>query len=509
MITQDFVGCYGLYLFKKGDYFAISNSLLRLVEHVGKAHKLTLNRDYASAFIPEGLCSVAYSDTMINEIQMLDRSAIVDIDIRKRRFVIRYFDYMENTVELDTAEGMRILDNWYSKWAEFIRNLTGRATNIHFDLSGGFDSRLTLCLLLGSGVDIDRVRVFSYNDDLHTHAEDFEIATLISEHFKFKLNNNKYIACDYFSYPMDDIVDISFYAKLGFHKQMRYSYSYHGNPYHCFGGSGGECIRDYWHMSGAEYINNAVKRCAGYSSSPARIREYQRATERVVHSSFAGIREKFERFGRDISDEELPMHLYRETRCRNHFGKNIVESYLGGDRRYMPLLDPDLHKLKLNTSSCPDKNLLMAVIFTRYSSALADFKFEGGRSIAAETIEYARRLNDKYPYAPKERVDDLGEISVRKSTYHGIAVKSAELEAHIAEILRAPEVRNTFTELYDEEAYDFLCDFIKRQKYQPLSTAYTIIAISKFANHAERDGRASLAVRRLGDWIAALRRHIR
>ena len=39
-IYQDFIGSYGLYMFKEDDYFAISNSFLRLVEYLKENHHL-------------------------------------------------------------------------------------------------------------------------------------------------------------------------------------------------------------------------------------------------------------------------------------------------------------------------------------------------------------------------------------------------------------------------------------------------------------------------------------
>ena len=35
-IMQDFIGSYGVYLYRDGDYFALSNSFLYLVEHIEK-----------------------------------------------------------------------------------------------------------------------------------------------------------------------------------------------------------------------------------------------------------------------------------------------------------------------------------------------------------------------------------------------------------------------------------------------------------------------------------------
>ena len=79
-ISQDFIGSYGLYLYKKGDYFAISNSFIYLLDYIKQTHKITINWDFANYMIPSELCSASFSQTMINEIEILDRCAIIRIN---------------------------------------------------------------------------------------------------------------------------------------------------------------------------------------------------------------------------------------------------------------------------------------------------------------------------------------------------------------------------------------------------------------------------------------------
>ena len=49
-IKQDLNGCWGIYLFRRGDYFALSNSFFRLVDHVMFKYPLTINRDYCLSY---------------------------------------------------------------------------------------------------------------------------------------------------------------------------------------------------------------------------------------------------------------------------------------------------------------------------------------------------------------------------------------------------------------------------------------------------------------------------
>ena len=88
-IKQDYIGAYGLYLYKDNEYFAISNSFIYLVDYIKKQkeHRITFNKKYADAFITAVLCSYAYSETMVNEIELLDRRAVVNIDIKNKLII--------------------------------------------------------------------------------------------------------------------------------------------------------------------------------------------------------------------------------------------------------------------------------------------------------------------------------------------------------------------------------------------------------------------------------------
>lgn len=487
-ITQDFIGSYGIYLYKEQDYFALSNSFLALLDHVKQSHKITFHRDFANYMIPAELCSASYSQTMVEEIELLDRCAVIHIDVETKQLNTRYVDYGENTVALNSSEGMDILDAWYHKWTGLIQNLYKENSDIQIDLSGGFDTRMILTLLLGSGIDMNDILVYSIKDDLHTHTEDYEIASAISEHYGFALNNSSMLTHDCVNYSLDDSINISFYLKLCFHKQMYPRIRRYHNLRHCFSGSGGECVRNYWNTTQEEYIQKAVARCKAFSSGTSG--EFEDSTRNILSASFEGIKKKFQRFGRAIAPEDLTLNLYRETRCRNHFGKDMIENYYGGSVKYAPLLDPDLQKLKLSDSSCHDKNLLMAVIFDRYNSDLLNFKYDNHRSIDAKTIKYARALNRRFPYdaslAPRLSTRRAhGEKKNTSSVKNGNpAITLNDFKKAVEEIFYSDRNRTMFELLYDRNLYDSISKDIRTRKYQPLQSAYTVIGIGKILQDA-------------------------
>ena len=80
------------------------------MEYMSRRARLTLNRDYANHYLIMGYYSHAYSETFINEIELLPRDVVVKIDISSRTLSTERINYGENTVRLNSAEGMKILD---------------------------------------------------------------------------------------------------------------------------------------------------------------------------------------------------------------------------------------------------------------------------------------------------------------------------------------------------------------------------------------------------------------
>ena len=72
-IYQDFNGSYGLFLFEdtKKNYFAISNSFLKLVEYLKDKKSLSMNLDNAYSYLTSEFCSTSYKQTLVNEINIL------------------------------------------------------------------------------------------------------------------------------------------------------------------------------------------------------------------------------------------------------------------------------------------------------------------------------------------------------------------------------------------------------------------------------------------------------
>lgn len=498
LIRQDFVGCYGLYLFREGDYWALSNSFIYLLDHVKKSHTITFNRQYADHFLVAGLSAQSYSETLINEISCLDRSAVIEIDLKDRTLKTRLINYMENSIDLDSVEGMQLLDSWFFKWTNLIRNLKSSTNNITMQLSGGHETRMVLGLFLGSGIDLNEINVFSNTDGLHVHAEDFRIATKIADFYGFKLNNAEYLSKDKVNFSLQDALNISLNSKLGFHTHMYWGRIKRKEPYYLFSGEG---IVRYlaadlpsWKYENT-FIDSQAQRAKPYGST---VSESVRA---ILDRSFTSIKNKYNNLGRSIPAEDICYFFYRETRNRNHYGKGILESYLSGIIKLCPILDSMLHKLKQSSRGCDDRNLLVAVIFDRYNRDLLNFEIEGGRNTAEATIKYAHYLNEKYPFVQQASPETF-KLACKTKTELSANCKNVQiapqaLRSLIKNAFYSPEVRSTFTALYPSSVYSKLAELWEKTKFFPEANAYVVLAITKayqdcLANRT-MNGQASIA----------------
>lgn len=477
-IEQDFNGCYGLYLFQKGSYFALSNSFLLLQEYLKDFFPLSLNKDFANYFIVASLCSMSFSETLINEIKVLRRDAVIDIDIEEKDLHITYKDYKEHSVSINSEEGIALLDRWFEKWTNLIRAVKKQTNNIQADLSGGFDSRMTFALILGSGININEVNVHSINDNLSVHAEDFAIASKIADFYGFRLNQSSNLIPGRIPRTRGEIIALSFYPKLGFHKQFYFKRGWWKKVRFSITGEGGECIRGYNYMEPSTFLRNQLHMCRKIGSGADAL---SISVVKVIERAFDEVREKC-----PVSDEKMiPYHLYAETRCRNHYGKSIIENYLGNTIVFSPLIDSNLRKL----IECGDaSNLIPAVVYSRYSENLLDFPFEGRRFIPEAAVKLAKEINARYPFKKNSSEKVLREflpisncLLQKKAGRSGTEkiIKDVELLSFLDEVYASREFHDVICKYLDEDVYDWILKDRKERSYFPLTNVYAVIAMYK------------------------------
>ncbi|MBR2774912.1 MAG: hypothetical protein IKD73_08015 [Selenomonadaceae bacterium] len=486
-IKQDLNGSWGIYLFRYGDYFALSNSFFRLVDHVKFKYPLTVNRDYCHHLIISVLVSHAYSETAVNEIQLVERNAIIHIDTTKKTLETKPINYQENTIPLDSEAGIARLDKWVDLWGSIFRGLAQHTKFISTDLSGGFDSRVTFLLLFHSGIDCSRIQFNSIRGNFHTYAEDYEIASQIATHYGLKLNQplpkKKFL-----NYSLSDLLSLDLYQQQITKKYPSVSLKqkYLDKLYSVTGGAG-EIIRGNWlrfNQSPKEFIKSQEERATSYSLSLNR--ELSHSTKVIFESAFQAISDKYK-----ITDENshyLVQYLYQETRCRNHFGKNMVGNYLRNIINLSPALDPGVRTLKLETPQCPDPKLLMALLFVRYDPDLLKFPFDSKRFIAPETIEYAKKINERFPRMQNNKtLPERFDINPHDSYVEHVINRgdnNKELPAEVPRsflqaVFYSRKTHGLFSAYFDDDLYRVASKKHETRTFDKFSFIYPFLGIAK------------------------------
>ena len=480
-IFQDINGSYGLYLFRKDDYFAISNSFLKLVEFLKHDFELTLNSDYAYGLISAGLCSHIFEKTLINEVMSIPRNYIVHIDKRKKLVSFDKLDFKEKTIDLDSKEGLDVLDNWFDKYINILRSIKAKTNNIIIDLSGGFDSRMTFIFALCSNIDLNKVKIGSMNHKTNKSIqEDFEIASEIAKEFNFKLNEEVFFEKRITFKDILTILNISFNVKLGFNNQMNYIFYKSEEPVYSFSGAGGEKLRSYNQKNPEEFLLNTEKNSKRFDNSLIE------PSLRLMQSNINRVAEEFEID--DPTSKRIIDLLYSENRFKNHFGKLSVERYMRNLIRFTPLLDSEINKLKLTTKNCDDENILMAVIFLRYCPKLLKFRVQGGREIDAETIRIAKEINRIKPFKPKhyEFISgppiNIGEINENKKNFNYPLGTNYAVNEYLKKIFYSRKFEMEFKKYFTDNLYNNISKSIETKQYFPLQYAFPIFSIMKIIN---------------------------
>lgn len=470
-IFQDFIGSYGLYLFIKNDYFAISNSFLKLVEYLSEDYKLTLNREFASSLIVSNLCSSIYKETLINEIELLPRNIVIHINKFDKKLSYEQLDYGEKTIDLNTEESLVILDNWFEKWVSVIRFLKEKTNNIQFDLSGGFDSRIVIALLLSANIDLNNVFIHSIDDVLHTHKEDFEIASSIADEFDFKLNKKPFVLKKRYFKEIGTILSTSAYLKLGFHNQFNFKFYKTDDEFYHFSGAAGESIRDY-----ADKTPSELKKSI-WNLSKKENQIFIEDCDNIFKRTIENLANDFNI--NDLNSKDLSYLVYFEDRFRHHFGKLSIEENFANQKKFIPLLDPDLHKLKLSNKECGDTDLLMSLIFVRYCPKLLNFKFEGNRKINPDTIKYAEYINNLYPYVQKDYKFISGPPINMQSLDTEVFHDWDEVNIYLKELFNSRYFEMEFKKYFPIELYNRISESIKIGGYFPIQYATPIFSVLK------------------------------
>lgn len=476
LISQDFNGNFGLYYFKNNNRVVFSNSFYYLVEYIRDKERITFNYGYHDALYASDYCSNSFSQTMVNEIKILPRNYIVHIDCFSGKHYFEKIDFKEHSISALSKKGLECLDIWFEKWVDILRSIKINSNNIFFDLSGGFDSRCLITILLNANIDMNQLRVNSFNDKLVCHEEDFAIASEIANFYNFNLNNE--IFEHKTSYDnLKNVIDTSVYAKLCSHKEFYFRPERYDNPVFKFSGDGGECMRNYWYRSYFLTLKRKLAMCRKYFSiSKLRVFKFFNCEIKVLSKHIKV----------SILNPLISSMLYAETRCRYHYGRYAVEDFFGNIFRLQPLLDPDLRKLNCTKGFLFKKeSFFCALVYDRYAPDLLNFRFEGGRHLDEKLLKKIKKFNAKYPYKKRDLSFVSSTIDILKNNQE----KSVDLNLspydYFRDLFFSEEFKVDFTKYFSSELYEYIAENkkkamnVRNPSFRDIYTAYGALEVMK------------------------------
>ncbi|WP_295722496.1 ABC transporter ATP-binding protein [uncultured Methanobrevibacter sp.] len=470
-IYQDFNGSYGLYLFKQDDYFAISNSFWKLVEYLKVNYQLSVNNDFSkSVFLTGNMYAFSYKDTFVNEIELIPRNLIFHINKHNLSFYFEEINYEESTIELNSKEGLELLDLWFNKWINIVRNLKEETNNISFDLSEEISSRVILSILLNSNIDLEKVQINSLTDSNH-HQKNLDTLNQISDEFGFKLNQDLSTSEKIYFNDLDTTINLSLYIKLGFNNDFNFNFFKYKNPIFSFNARGGNILKGLPLISRNNFSEDFV-------FSKLQNMFFTESSKNLIEKDLKTIEKVYK------EDEKWITWRYnKETISRNHYGKDAVEEYFSNKLNFSPFFDPILNRLKLTIDECSDRKLLFVLILSRYCPKLLDFNF-AGENFDFKIKEYVNSINKILPYE-KVKNEFISGPKLKSNSLTNVEIHNyKELFDYLINVFHSDDFKNKFINKFNSFIYyKFVeqMDYSNPMKY--FSTSFSLVKIIDDTNY--------------------------
>ena len=361
---------------------------------------------------------------------------------------------------------MKIIDEWVDKWGYIFRSLIKKTQKISFDLSGGFESRILLPILLNSGIDINHI-IINTNKHENSTDNDSNIVNNISSKYGFQIDNLK-INNKVIKRSSKDSLSSTIYTKLGFHKEFYLKDKFFQKPLFLLSGCGVEDIIGSPGYPINEYLNRLSTR------------NIKNNKEKLFNSSINLLNRSvdFLRNERILNnDYEIANILYSKILGRNHFGKTALESFISNIYMIQPLMDPDIRKIKYNMNRNTTHDLL-AYILIRFSPDLINYPFNGNRSLSPESIKRAKKLERNLPtYIRRYDYNDHFFIDDNRNSPEIYKNDKNNAEEYLKEFFKSNKYFEILNKLYDKNIYNFAKKYSNISNSFPLRHEYALLSI--------------------------------
>ncbi len=474
---QDNIGSYGIFVYKEEDYFAVSNSFILLYEYLlfEKHKKLDVNFEYIAHFLEDGFASLAFTATLCEQINLIPSKTKFKINIDSNTLNFEFFDVSHyGTIDIDSNEGQSIIESWINKWTSIIKSAVDKKYYISSDLSGGFDSRLTLSLFLASGVDLAKI---NFNARSPAHAPlDFETAQQLSQTFNFQLNNIKYPSK---TMSHADSWNIALLTRFGAHAETNFAHDLTqitDNIQLNFTGFGGEVIRSTW-FSPVEELEVMQRNS---QKLDARVKGL---TRQFLRKELSKVWALSNQQGLDKKDDGSLLNLfYNETRLRHHFGVGNVGRKFFNKLVLSPLCDEELKKLNLKPYEGKERNILVALIFTKLNKQLIDIPLNG-KYLDKDCVNKAIKMNSSRSYAINTRDYHISLQPHDFKYYEEFNANDQHPHERLKEVFYNLKTKGLLDAYFGKSLYLFFKEIINFEDKIPNRAAFLVFTIVKMLNY--------------------------
>lgn len=130
----------------------------------------------------------------------------------------------------------------------------------------------------------------------------------------------------------------------------------------------------------------------------------------------------------------------------------------------------------------------MALIFIRYCPKLLNFRFQGNRKFKEETIEYAKKISEKYPFKPKKeefiygpendlKVDKKSINNSLKNNINNKPITTKDVLKLLKNTFYSTSFEVKFKEIFNPILYNKIAKNIETKNHQPIAEVYSAISI--------------------------------
>lgn len=196
VIGTDFSGYYKLFLYQRGEKWALSNSFIELVRYAaGKNLPVTIDESHLASFFIDGPFGDQLTSlrTSVKEIRLIPSTmeAVLTKAFFGTALTLRSVSAASN--HAPNERGYReVLRDYLKLWVGRMATMLQADLYMRSDLTGGRDSRTVLSLMLAAAQNSgdDLIRQVNFTSDTSAKG-DFAIASQIAERFRLRFMDKR------------------------------------------------------------------------------------------------------------------------------------------------------------------------------------------------------------------------------------------------------------------------------------------------------------------------------